>query len=179
MKKFLKKIWYKIKCPSLNWKQVSTIFNIGRCTTIEVSKNSNFKIDKQVSFNDFVKVIVKYNSTLNIGKNVHIGDYTLLSAAGGDIFIGDDSMIAQGVKLITTNHAFKNKDILIREQGIDENKKGIIIGKDCWIAAGVIILPGVTINDGVVVAANSVVTKSFPSYSVLAGVPAKVIGYRN
>jgi acetyltransferase-like isoleucine patch superfamily enzyme len=60
-----------------------------------------------------------------------------------------------------------------------ELREGITIGNDVWIGSGVKIMDGVHIGDGVVVAAGSVVTKSIPEYSVVAGVPARIIKTRN
>lgn len=54
----------------------------------------------------------------------------------------------------------------------------VVIGNDCWINAGVIIVAGVTIGDGVIALAGSVITKDVPPYAIVAGVPAKVIRYR-
>jgi acetyltransferase-like isoleucine patch superfamily enzyme len=65
---------------------------------------------------------------------------------------------------------------LIRDQGVE--KKEVIIEDDCWIAANSILLAGVTIGKGSVVAAGSVVTENVPPYSVVAGVPAKWIKSR-
>lgn len=65
------------------------------------------------------------------------------------------------------------KKIPLKEQGFEGDK--IVIGKNCWLCKGCIILPGVTIGDGVVVAANAVVTKNVPPYTVVGGVPAKLI----
>jgi len=94
------------------------------------------------------------------------------------VSIGDNTMIAQNVKLIATNHYYKRKDQLIHEQDIDTEKIGITIGNDCWIGAGAIILPGVTVGNGAVVGGNAVVTKDVPEYAVVVGNPARIIRYR-
>lgn len=65
---------------------------------------------------------------------------------------------------------------MIREQGVTH--KGIKIGNNCWIGAGAVFLDGAELGDGCVVAANAVVTKKFPSNSVIGGVPSKIIKNR-
>ena len=59
------------------------------------------------------------------------------------------------------------------------NHKGIIVGDNCWIGSGVVFLDGASIANGCVVAANAVITKQFPENSIVGGVPAKIIGYRD
>lgn len=66
---------------------------------------------------------------------------------------------------------------LIREQGVSH--KGIKIGNNCWIGAGVVFLDGAELGDGCVVGANAVVTKKFPDNVVIAGIPARILTYRN
>ena len=67
---------------------------------------------------------------------------------------------------------------MIFNQPWDREKVGIVIEDDVWIGANCVILPGVHIGYGAVVAAGSVVTRNVPSYALVAGVPAKVIKYR-
>jgi acetyltransferase-like isoleucine patch superfamily enzyme len=85
------------------------------------------------------------------------------------IYVGQGSYIAPNVGLITANHSFVD---------LDEHVSGedIVLGKKCWIGMNSIILPGVVLGDNTIVAAGSVVTKSFEDgHVVLGGVPAKVI----
>ena len=70
-------------------------------------------------------------------------------------------------------HPLFSAEIPIQKQGV--TRKGIIIGNDCWIGAKATILDGANIGDGCVVAAGAVVRGNFPPYSVIAGVPAKII----
>jgi acetyltransferase-like isoleucine patch superfamily enzyme len=88
------------------------------------------------------------------------------------IEIGDGAIFAFGVKIISADHSLEN---------YDEHAKcrPIKIGKNCWLGANAVILPGVELGDKVVVAAGAVVTKSMPKNSVVAGVPAKVIRMRS
>lgn len=90
------------------------------------------------------------------------------------VSVGDFTLIANDVNIIGGDHNYKlpGKPIVFSGR---ENLKPTYIGKDCWIGAKSIILTGVRIGDGVIVAAGSVVTKDLDSYGVYAGVPAKKI----
>lgn len=117
----------------------------------------------------------------SIGKGVRIGNRTtfgndcIFGAAGG-IQIGDDVVAGQFIRFHSENHNYNDLTKLIREQGVSH--KGIKIGNNCWIGAGVVFLDGAELGDGCVVGANSVVTKKFCSNVVLAGVPARVVKKR-
>ena len=104
-----------------------------------------------------------------------MGEFGYLGGACG-LSIGDDCIIGQYFSCHPENHYFSDADQLIRHQGV--HRKGIEIGKNCWIGSKVTILDGVTIGDGCVVAAGAVVHQSFPSNVVIGGVPAKVLGQR-
>jgi acetyltransferase-like isoleucine patch superfamily enzyme len=88
------------------------------------------------------------------------------------IVIGDCTMFAPGVKIISANH--NKNDFMKHDPG-----KPIIIGNNCWIGANAVILPGVELGDNVIVGAGSVVSKSFESNQIIAGVPAIVISKNN
>ena len=112
---------------------------------------------------------------LTMGDNSNIGPYNYIGCSG-KITIGNNVMLAPRVSIYAENHVFDHPKILIRDQGVE--KKEVIIEDDCWIAANSILLAGVTIGKGSVVAAGSVVTENVPPYSVVAGVPAKWIKSR-
>jgi len=112
---------------------------------------------------------------LKIGNNSNIGPYAYIGCSGS-IEIGDNVMISPRVSIYAENHVFDRTDMLMKEQGVV--RQFVKIEDDCWIAANSIILAGVTIGKGSVIAAGSVVTKDVPPYSIAAGVPAKVIGSR-
>jgi acetyltransferase-like isoleucine patch superfamily enzyme len=109
---------------------------------------------------------------VTIGDGSNLGEYNYVGAAGG-VTIGKDVLIGQRVNFHAENHRFDNPDVPIKHQGV--TRQGIIVEDDCWIGAGAIILDGVTIGKGSVVAAGAVVNKSIPPYSVVGGVPAKVL----
>ena len=111
-----------------------------------------------------------------IGMNSSLADNCFVGATGG-VFIGDDVIGGQNIRFHSSNHKFNALDMLIRRQGV--SAKGIRIGNNCWLGAGAVFCDGSSIGNGCVVAANSVVTKSFPDNCVVAGIPAKIIKYRN
>jgi acetyltransferase-like isoleucine patch superfamily enzyme len=115
------------------------------------------------------------NSKVEIGTNTYIGPYSYLS--GKNISIGKNCLIGPYVGIFANNHVFQDPNRPIREQG--HTYKGIVIEDDCWIGTGTKILDGIRIGFGSVVGAGSVVTKDLPSYSVAAGVPARIIKMRN
>jgi acetyltransferase-like isoleucine patch superfamily enzyme len=108
---------------------------------------------------------------IKIGKRVYINRGVYVDAS---IFIeiADDVMIGPNCYITDHDHHYKSKDMLIRESGLDE--KETVIERNVWIGANVTILKGVRIGENSVIAAGSVVTKSIPSNSVAAGVPACV-----
>ena len=111
-----------------------------------------------------------------IGSNTSFGAYCYFGCAGG-INIGNDVIAGQNVRFHSENHNYKDLNKLIKEQGVTH--KGIVVGNNCWIGAGAVFLDGAEIGDGCVVAANAVVTKKFPNNSIIAGIPAKIIGDRS
>lgn len=119
-------------------------------------------------------VLSNKGTGITIGDNSAIGAQSFLGGQGG-IDIGSDVIMGPGVKIFSENHNYSAEGI-IRKQG--ENRKGVIIEDNCWIGANTVILDGVHISNGCVVAAGSVVTKSIPCNSIIAGIPAKVIKNR-
>lgn len=116
-----------------------------------------------------------------IGAGLVVGDYSNIGpfayiGCSGKITIGRHVMMGPRVSIYAENHVFEDATILMKNQGVE--KKEVIIEDDCWIASNSIILAGVTIGKGSVVAAGSVVTENVAPYSVVAGVPAKWIKSR-
>ena len=110
------------------------------------------------------------------GKHVHFGknvyaNFNLTMVDDGHIYVGDYTMFSPGVIVATAGHPILPE---LRETVYQYNMP-VHIGKNCWIGAGAIILPGVTIGDQVVVGAGSVVTKDLPSNVVAVGNPCRVV----
>ena len=157
--------------------QLGKFIKIGRDVQIQALGNLGIRLGNNVSLGDMSKVVVSTSlnnigSHITIGNNVGIGEYAYLGGAGG-LDIGDDCIVGQYFSCHPENHNFSNEQMLIRKQGV--TRKGISIGKDCWIGSKVTILDGVEIGNHCVIAAGSVVTKSFGKHSIIAGVPAKKI----
>ena len=121
-------------------------------------------------------VIAHKGKGIRIGNNSAVGAQSFVGGQGG-ITIGNDVIMGPQVKIFSENHSFDQTDVLIRKQG--ETRKGVVIGDNCWIGAGVTILDGVTIASGCVIAAGSVVSTSIPENSLAMGIPARVMRSRS
>ena len=110
------------------------------------------------------------------GKHVHFGDgvyanFGLTCVDDTHIYVGSHTLFGPNVVLATAGHPMMPE---LRKHGIQYNMT-IHIGENCWLGAGVIVVPGVTIGDNVVIGASSVVTKDIPSKSVEMGTPCRVV----
>jgi serine acetyltransferase len=112
---------------------------------------------------------------IRIGHNVTLNTGTHL-VAFESITIGSDTLIGEYCSIRDANHGIESLDELTRKQPHTASK--ITIGSNVWIGRGCCILKGVTIGDGAVIAANSVVTKDVPALAIVGGVPAKLIKVR-
>tara|TARA_Y100000991_G_C21709108_1_gene237101 strand:- start:224 stop:532 length:309 start_codon:yes stop_codon:yes gene_type:complete len=95
----------------------------------------------------------------------------------GEIIIGKNVLIGPNSVLRSNNHNYKTSQKPINQQGMSEGK--ITIEDDVWIGSNVVILPNVIIGKGSIVAAGAVVTSNVEAFSIVGGVPAKLIGLRN
>ncbi len=120
---------------------------------------------------------VRFHNALNlyIGNNVAMNNDVWINAYG-KVLIGDNTIIGPRVIIHSSNHKFDKLDIPIQKQG--HTMEPVIIEDDVWIGASAIILPGVRVGKGSVIAAGAVVTKDIPPYSIAMGVPAVVEGNR-
>ena len=116
-----------------------------------------------------VKGLFKTGDFLFVGFDTYFGIYY-------DISIGNNVLIGAQSYITSCTHNYDKRDFIIQNQGF----KGapVKIGNDVWIGCKVVVLPGVTIGNGVVIGAGSVVTKNIPDYEVWGGVPARKIKSR-
>lgn len=148
-----------------NYVSIKALGKEGVCIGDNVSIGACSKLVVSTTMNDL-------GSYIKLGDNVGIGEYAYLGGSGG-LTIGNDCIIGQYFSCHPENHNFKNADVLIRHQGV--RRQGIFIGQNCWIGSKVSILDGVSIGDNCVIAAGAVLTQSFPSNSLIGGVPARLI----
>ena len=154
--------------------------NIVLGKNIRVKNSQYFKVGSNVTICDNARFLFvteykgqKYNPTTIIGDNVFITyNFTLMAAAS--IIIHDDVLIASNVMVTSENHGM-NPELSSSYSETPLEGDPVEICRGCWIGEKVIILPGVKLGERCIVAAGSVVTKSFPPYSLIAGVPAKLI----
>ena len=121
-------------------------------------------------------LLMTCGGTISIGSHCSINPYTIIYGHGAGTLIGNNVLIAGHCMLIPANHVFSRTDIPINQQGTSSN--GIIIEDDVWIGASCQVLDGVRIGKGSIIAAGSVVNKSVEPYSVVGGVPARVLKKR-
>lgn len=130
----------------------------------------HFRILNEVTLHGVPRIL--YGNRIKFGKNVRLNEDVFLHAVAG-IEIGENTTLSTGVQVITETYDLSSYKNYVKRQ---HNGKKIIIGKNVWIGANAIILPGVNIRDNIVVGAGSVVTKDLTDeYTVYAGNPAKII----
>ena len=118
-----------------------------------------------------------HGNLIEIGKGCDIEAYATFMTQSSSIKIGDDVLIAPHACFIGDNMDSRGKNKIKDRPNI--SSEGIIVENECWIGINAVILPGVRIGMGSVVAAGSVVTKDVPEYTIVAGVPASVVRKRD
>lgn len=142
--------------------------------TTEIGPYCEFRSRRNIFLSRFVQIrrgVVLQASTdgaITIGARTQISPYTTIF---GRVEIGSAVLIAPHVMIAAGNHNFSRIDVPIMDQG--NTAKGIRIEDDVWIGANSVILDGVTIRHGAIVAAGTVVTNDVETFSVVAGVPAQ------
>ena len=139
------------------------------------------KIGKNVAVGAFTEIVVykkvRYSSVagkLTLSDNTVVTTGVSIRAAGGEIFLGEYSGIGTNSVLVASTHSIEpGKTFLYKDW--DESKTGIRSGRNVWVGASCMIMPGVEIGDDVIVGAGSVVTKNIPSGEIWAGVPARFL----
>ena len=172
------KVNWKVKIRRLRAKYILGFFG------------ENIFLDNNVQFQRYPKnisigndVVIKEGSRIcacNIQANIKIGRGTSIGFhnfifASNEITIGDNCLIAPFVYIVDSNHKTKREKLINSQKN---TSSPIHIGNDVWLSSNVTILKGVTIGDGAVIAANSVVNNDVPAYEIWGGSPAKKISVR-
>lgn len=121
-------------------------------------------------------VILSHEENMSFGGNVYVGDDSRFYAEGG-LKIGAYTKFGQQCIVMTTEHNYKCNTRIPYDHC--DVARPVEIGKNCWIGLRSIILGGIKIEDGAIVAAGSVVTKSVPKCAIVGGDPAVIIGWRD
>ena len=185
------------------WRFASTNgpFFIGRHVTIlnpdQIHIGRNFKAEDYAEIQGLSRRGVRFGDGVTIGRNASIrpssyygnelgegltiGDGSSIGpgsfiGAAGFVQIGRNVMTGPRIIVLPENHLFERVDIPMKQQGT--KRVGILIEDDCWIGADVAILDGVTVGKGSIVATGAVVTRAVPEYSVVGGIPARVLRRR-
>lgn len=134
------------------------------------------KLGKRFSAEELTYLkVVDDKALLEFGESVFVGrgsEFDVIER----VTVGDHTVIAPGCFITDHNHG------MAPDKRIDEQpcvSQPVTIGKDVWLGTKVIVLPGVNIGDGAVVAASAVVTKNVPSFGVMAGIPARLLYFRS
>ncbi|MBR5391657.1 MAG: acyltransferase [Prevotella sp.] len=124
-------------------------------------------------------VILRQARNIVIGENCLINHNNVLQAGKGEgkIIIGNHVHTGANVMMIAFNHGFYTREEpTIKQDYFDDT---ISVGDDVWIGGGSVILAGVHIGTGAIIAAGAIVNKDVPEYAIVGGVPAKVLKYRD
>lgn len=116
-----------------------------------------------------------FGGSIRIARRVWLGPYVVIYGHGG-VDIGEQTLISMHCAILSSNHAIPPIGTLIRD--VSDELLPTKIGRDVWIGANAVILGGVTIGDGAVIAAGAVVTKDVEAGAVVAGVPARLVRKR-
>jgi len=180
-------------CPCL-WRRIGRDTSIRRSARIRNSER--IELGDGVEIEDNAVLDCSSRASLSIGDHSHIHTHAILMTYGGQISlgsyctvnpfcilyghggikIGNEVRIATHTVMVASNHVYDDPNRSIRSQGV--TGRGIVVEDDVWVGAGVSVLDGVTIGRGSVVGAGAVVTTDVPPYSVVGGVPARILKWR-
>jgi len=140
-----------------------------------VQLSSQIHLGKGTTIRQYA-IINTSGGRISLGKGCELGPFSMIATKTKDVQIGDHVRMGPHVSMTASNRNYIRRDTLIVDQGVRE--EGITIGSDVWIGTGAVITDGVNIGQGAVIASGAVVAKDVEPYSIVAGVPAKVIGER-
>jgi acetyltransferase-like isoleucine patch superfamily enzyme len=146
---------------------------IHESVSLDAARGPGIDLGARVTLNRFA-FLQGDKGGIRLGDRVEVNNQTIINGTGG-VDIGADTLIGPGVKIISYQHQYA-AGRPIREQ--ETISRPIRIGCDVWIGANAVILAGVSVGDGAVIAAAAVVTRDVPAGAVVAGIPARAIKMR-
>lgn len=144
-------------------------YSLRAYTVLDLDENSKLEIGERSKICYGAKIQCYPNATIRLGKHCYINEKTTIRSEQ-KVTIGDYCGISWNVTIMDTDRHY-----ILENQRKKEKAKPIVIGNHCWIGCNVTLLKGVTLGDNCIVAAGSVVTKSFPANSLIGGNPAHLI----
>jgi len=187
MLRLIDKIFFVIQSKMRNNSKVSWSCYIKKPAHITLGRDVKILGNTSIDASSSGRVIIGDNVTLNryayiyggtgvkIGAGTEINNFSVINGTG-EVEIGENVLIGPNVQIVSYQHSYHDRDVLIKKQGYILRK--ITIEDDVWVGASAVILAGVTIGKGSVIGAGSVVTNSCEPYSVVTGVPGRVINKR-
>jgi len=183
------------------FKKAEGILFLGK--NVKIRYKSKIKLGRSIIIGDNVEINALSKHGIIIGNNVSILKNTIIECTGvirnlgegiiigdnvgiaqncfiqvrGEICIGNNVIFGPNVSIFSENHIYSDLNLPISVQG--ETRKGVKIQDGVWIGTRAVILDGVTVGQNSIIAAGAIVNKDVPPYSIVGGVPAKVIKYRN
>lgn len=175
---------------------IKSCWNVYVSPFCAISYGKNIMLEENVVLERHSEIIADKRGKITIGRDTYVHPYAIIKCFGGNIkigsnctvnrfstlyghgglTIGNDVRIAPYTAIVAMNHVYDDPDIPIWKQG--EKNFGIIIEDDVWIGIGAIILDGTRIGRGSIIGAGAVVTEDVPPYSIICGVPGRVIKKR-
>lgn len=161
------------------WKLLHLFHNLWRRRKVRLLKEMMETCGERVKIPHNISL---HGTHMQIGNDVTLGEDCLFMCAGAPIMIGDHVMLGPRVTMITGDHRTdlvgKYMTEVTERDKLPENDQPITLQGDNWIGANATILKGVTVGKGAVIAAGALVCSDVPEYSIVGGVPAKVIKRR-
>lgn len=173
LKSIIKKILSRIACYIHS---ITTGTNCKIGYNIKTTKCGQISIGNNVQIScDSLLLNVTKQARITIGDNCRFAHHLQISCAH-NVTINDNVNIAPFVFITDHNHEYRDINFPIKDQGIMiDDGDSIVIGEDTWIGTKATIIGNIHIGKHCVIAANSVITKDIPDYSIAAGIPAKII----
>jgi virginiamycin A acetyltransferase len=153
---------------------------VSKLADIEDSvRGSKIIIEDEARVDSFVKIKPAGGTgDVRIGKNSYINSGCVIYSGNG-VDIGNSVLVAANCTFASTNHEFASRSTVIRLQGFQPSRGGIIVEDDVWIGAGAVLLDGAILRQGCIIGANSLVKGEVEAYSINVGNPLRRVGYRD